>query len=154
MDLQHLLTIPILSKAKVIAGHHGLNRLVQSINIMDAPQFPLPFSHAVRAGDFVYVAGQVGVDPQTLDPIGGIQEQTEQCIRNIEVILQEAGLTLDHIIKATTHLARVEDQAEYNEVYKRMMKEPYPARITVFSGLGPYLIEMEVLAYAPSVRGE
>uniref|UniRef100_UPI0028E28BC6 RidA family protein n=1 Tax=Paenibacillus xylanexedens TaxID=528191 RepID=UPI0028E28BC6 len=78
----------------------------------------------------------------------------EQCIRNIEVILQEAGLILDHIVKVTTHLARVEDQPEYNEVYARMIKQPYPARITVFSGLGPYLIEMEVLAYAPSIRGE
>lgn len=119
-----------------------------------APKFPLPFSHAVRAGDFVYVAGQVGVDPQTLKPIGGIKEQTEQCIRNIEVILQEAGLTLNHIVKATTHLARVEDQPAYNEVYEQMIAPPFPARITVFSGLGPYLIEMEVLAYAPSVRGE
>lgn len=124
------------------------------IHASAAPKFPLPFSHAIRAGDLVYVAGQVGVDPQTLEPIGGIKEQTEQCIRNIEVILQEAGLTLDHIVKATTHLARVEDQPEYNEVYARMIKQPYPARITVFSGLGPYLIEMEVLAYAPSVRGE
>ena len=75
------------------------------IHASAAPKFPLPFSHAVRAGDFLYVAGQVGVDPQTLEPIGGIKEQTEQCIRNIEVILQEAGLTLDHIVKATTHLA-------------------------------------------------
>jgi len=119
-----------------------------------APRFPLPFSHAVRAGDFVYVAGQVGVDPATLAPIGGIKEQTAQCIRNIEVILQEAGLTLDHIVKITTHLARTEDQDDYNEVYRERIAEPHPARITVFSGLGPYLIEMEALAYAPSKRGE
>ncbi|RXZ78460.1 RidA family protein [Paenibacillaceae bacterium] len=119
-----------------------------------APKFPLPFSHAVRAGDFVYVAGQVGVEPTTLEPVGAIREQTAQCIRNIEVILQEAGLTLDHIVKATTHLSRPEDQDDYNAVYEQMIQAPYPARITVFSGLGPYLIEIEVLAYAPSKRGE
>ncbi|WP_138754933.1 RidA family protein [Paenibacillus sinopodophylli] len=119
-----------------------------------APKFPLPFSHAVRAGDFVYVAGQVGVDPQTLEPIGGIREQTAQCIRNIEVILKEAGLSLEHIVKVTTHLSRTEDQAAYNEVYAELITAPYPARITVFSGLGPYLIEIEVMAYAPSKRGE
>ncbi len=119
-----------------------------------APSFPLPFSHAVRAGDFVYVAGQVGVDPQTLDPIGGIREQTAQCIKHIEAILKEAGLSLDHIVKITTHLARTEDQDGYNEVYERMIAAPFPARITVFSGLGPYLIEMEALAYAPSKRGD
>ncbi|WP_337100304.1 RidA family protein [Paenibacillus sp. YIM B09110] len=119
-----------------------------------APKFPLPFSHAVRAGDLVYVAGQVGVNPQTLEPLGDIREQTAQCIRNIEAILQEAGLTLDHIVKVTTHLASTEDQDAYNAVYEDMIAAPHPARITVFSGLGPYLIEMEVLAYAPSKRGE
>lgn len=118
-----------------------------------APKFPLPFSHAVQAGDFVYVAGQVGVDPQTLEPVGGIREQTEQCIRNIEAVLEAAGLTLDHIVKITAHLSHTEDQDEYNSVYERMIAAPYPARITVFSGLGPYRIEMEALAYAPSKRG-
>ncbi|OMF29063.1 YjgF-like translation initiation inhibitor [Paenibacillus sp. FSL H8-0548] len=117
-----------------------------------APQFPLPFSHAVQAGDFVYVAGQVGVNPETLEPVGGIEEQTAQCIRNIEVILQEVGLSLEHIVKVTTHLSQLEDQAAYNEVYAKLITKPYPARITVFSGLGPYLIEMEVMAYAPSKR--
>lgn len=119
-----------------------------------APKFPLPFSHAIRVGDMVYVAGQVGVNPATLEPLEGIKQQTEQCIRNIEVILQEAGLTLDHIVKITTHLATMDDQDGYNEVYASMIAEPYPARITVTSGLGPYLIEMEALAYAGSRRGE
>ncbi|MHA6482822.1 RidA family protein [Paenibacillus sp. strain BS8-2] len=119
-----------------------------------APKFPLPFSHAIRAGEMVYVAGQVGVDPETLEPLDGIRKQTEQCIRNIEVILQEAGLTLDHIIRINTHLATMEDQAAYNEVYAEMISAPYPVRMTVSSGLGPFLIEMEATAYAGSKRGE
>ncbi|GBF75311.1 RidA family protein [Paenibacillus sp. 598K] len=119
-----------------------------------APKFPLPFSHAVQAGDMIYVAGQVGVNPATLEPLDGIREQTAQCIRNIEAILQEAGLTLDHIVRITTHLASLDDQPVYNEVYASMLKPPYPARMTVSSSLGPYLIEMEATAYVGSKRGE
>jgi 2-iminobutanoate/2-iminopropanoate deaminase len=119
-----------------------------------APKFPLPFSHAIRVGDMVYVAGQVGVDPATLVPLDGIRRQTEQCIRNIEVILEEAGLTLDHIVKINTHLASMDDQEAYNDVYAAMIKAPYPTRMTVSSGLGPFLIEMEATAYAGSKRGE
>jgi len=125
------------------------------IETKTAPKFPLPFSQGIRAGDFLFLAGQVGVDPETLLPVGEtIQEQTQQCISNIESILQEAGLSLDHVVKATTHLRYMEDMPAYNSVYQEVFKPPYPARTTVVSGLDPYLIEIEVIAYVPSVRGE
>lgn len=125
------------------------------IKAMDAPQFPLPFSHAIQAGDFVYVSGQVGVDPATLEVSGDtIEEQTEQCIRNIETILKAAGLTLDHVIKVNAHLSSGDLTAKYNEAYARMFNAPYPTRTTVTSGIGKYLIEIDVIAYAPSRRGE
>lgn len=120
-----------------------------------APQFPLPFSHALRAGDFVYVSGQVGVDPETRELVGEtIEAQTMQCIRNIESILQEANLTLDHVIKVNTHLSRLTDAPAYNKVYATLFSKPYPTRTTVESGLGNYLIEIDVIAYAPTRRGE
>jgi 2-iminobutanoate/2-iminopropanoate deaminase len=127
----------------------------KAIHADRAPQFPLPFSHAVRAGDFVYVSGQVGVNPVTQE-IGGpsIEEQTEQTIRNIEIILEAAGLTLDHVVKTNAHLTHAEDIPKYNAVYERMLKSPYPARTTVRSGIGDYLIEIDVIAYALSRRGE
>ncbi|RKN84186.1 RidA family protein [Paenibacillus ginsengarvi] len=121
----------------------------------NAPQFPLPFSHALRAGDFVYVSGQVGVNPQTREVVGStIEEQTAQCIRNIETILEAAGLTLDHVIKANAHLSSSADTPAYNKVYETMFSKPYPTRTTVQSGIGSYLIEIDVIAYAPTRRGE
>lgn len=125
------------------------------IHAKEAPQFPLPFSHAVRAGDFVYVSGQVGVDPATRELVGDtIEAQTVQCIRNIELILQAEGLTFDHVIKTNAHLSNGSDIPAYNRAYEQAVKAPYPARTTVVSGIGTYLIEIDVIAYAGSRRGE
>lgn len=125
------------------------------IKAANAPQFPLPFSHALRAGDFVYVSGQVGVNPQTRELVGDtIEAQTEQCVRNIETILQAADLTLDHVIKVNAHLSDLRNGPAYNEIYRKLFNAPYPTRTTVESGLGGYLIEIDVIAYAPSRRGE
>lgn len=125
------------------------------IKTNQAPQFPLPFSQALRAGDFVYVSGQVGVDPETRELVGEtIEAQTAQCVRNIEAILREAGLTLDHVIKVNAHLSDLNDVPAYNKVYETLFNPPYPTRTTVQSGLGKYLIEIDVIAYARSRRGE
>jgi 2-iminobutanoate/2-iminopropanoate deaminase len=125
------------------------------IKASGAPQFPLPFSHAIRAGDFVYVSGQVGVIPETREVAGDtIEEQTIQCVKNIETILQAAGLTLDHVIKVNAHLSSMDDVPAYNKVYETLFNKPYPARTTVQSGIGKYLIEIDVVAYAPTRRGE
>lgn len=125
------------------------------IKANDAPQFPLPFSHALRAGDFVYVSGQVGVDPVTREVVGDtIEAQTEQSVRNIETILKAAGLTLDHVIKVNAHLTSISDSPAYNKTYEKLFSKPYPTRTTVQSGLGNYLIEIDVIAYAPTRRGE
>ena len=127
----------------------------QPIHTNQAPEFPLPFSQALRAGDFVYVSGQVGVDPGTRQVVGStIGEQTVQCLRNIETILQAAGLTLDHVVKTNAFLSRPEDIPGYNQAYEQTMKRPFPARTTVVSGIGDYLVEIDVVAYAPSFRGE
>lgn len=125
----------------------------KAVHSATAPQFPLPFSHAVVAGDYVYVSGQVGVDPQTLALAGNtIEEQTKQCLRNVELILQEQGLTLDHVVKANAYIGRVEDIAGYNATYREVFRAPYPARTSVPVFLGDYLVEIDVVAYAPSPR--
>lgn len=124
-----------------------------TIHSAKAPQFPLPFSHAVVAGDYVYVSGQVGVDPQTLAVAGStIEEQTKQCLRNVETILQEQGLTLDHVVKVNAYIGRVEDIAGYNNAYCETFHAPYPARTSVPVFLGDYLVEIDVVAYSPSPR--
>jgi len=125
----------------------------QAIHVAKAPQFPLPFSHAIVSGDFVYVSGQVGVDPVTKEVVGStIEEQTRQCLRNIEIILEEVGLTLDHVIKANAFVSRTEDFPGYNKTYAEVFKAPYPARTTAPVDLGAYLVEIDVIAYAPSKR--
>ncbi|MGI2294526.1 RidA family protein [Paenibacillus sp. GXUN7292] len=126
----------------------------QPIHTELAPQFPLPFSQALRAGDFVYVSGQVGVDPQTRQVAGStIEEQTAQALRNIETILQAAGLTLDHIVKMNAFLSKYEDFPGYNRTYSEMIKQPFPTRTSIQCGIGDYLVEIDAIAYAPSVRG-
>jgi 2-iminobutanoate/2-iminopropanoate deaminase len=126
----------------------------KAIHSLKAPQFPLPFSHAIIAGDFVYVSGQVGVDPLTREVTGTtIEVQTEQCLRNIELILQEIGLTLDHVIKTNAYLLNQSDIPAYNKAYEIMMKKPFPARTTIQCGIAPYLIEIDVVAYTGSTRG-
>lgn len=126
----------------------------KTIQAAQAPKFPLPFSHAVVAGDFVYVSGQVGVDPATREVVGDtIEAQAEQCLKNIELILRETGLTLDHIVKINAYLLRPSDIPAYNHVYERIINAPYPARTTVQSDIAPYLIEVDAVAYAPAARG-
>lgn len=128
----------------------------KTIHSEQAPQFPLPFSHAVKAGDFVYVSGQVGVEPSTREVVGDtIEEQTKQCFKNVETILQSAGVTMDHVVKVDVHLTDIKNSAKFNEVYQNLFSSPYPARTTVQSGLPtPFMIEVDVVAYAPSRRGE
>jgi 2-iminobutanoate/2-iminopropanoate deaminase len=125
----------------------------KTIHVKQAPQFPLPFSHAIKAGDFVYVSGQVGVDPASNEVVGStIEEQTRQCLRNLEIILQESGLTLDHVIKVNAYVRFTDDFAGYNKTYAEVFKAPYPARTTASVDLGGYLVEIDVVAYAPTTR--
>jgi 2-iminobutanoate/2-iminopropanoate deaminase len=127
----------------------------QHIHTNLAPEFPLPFSQALRAGDFVYVSGQVGVDPATREVAGEtIEEQTVQCLRNIETILEAAGLSLDHIVKINAFLSRQEDFPGYNEAYENVMKKPFPTRTSIGCSIGSYLVEIDAIAYAATRRGE
>lgn len=127
----------------------------KAIKVEKAPKFDLPFSHAIKSGDFVYVSGQVGVDPETLIVVGeGIKEQTEQCIKNIETILKDQGLTLEHIIKVNVFLADSKYSKEFNETYTNIMQPPYPTRTTVSGGLSNYLIEIDCVAYTKAKRSE
>lgn len=115
--------------------------------------FPFAFSQAVRAGDLVFVSGQVGDDLETFEVVGNtIEEQTRQCLKNIEMILAEAGLTLNHVVRVSAYLSRPEDFEKFNQVYSEVFNKPYPARITGYVDMREYRIEMEVIADATSVR--
>lgn len=94
-----------------------------------APAAIGPYSQAIEASGFVYVSGQLPIDPNTgTFPDGGIKEQTRQSILNAQAILNSAGLELANVVKTTVLLADISDFASMNEVYSEYFKEPFPAR--------------------------
>jgi 2-iminobutanoate/2-iminopropanoate deaminase len=97
-----------------------------------APAAIGPYSQAVRAGDTIYVSGQLGLDPKSGDLVkGGIAVQVGQVLENIRAILQAAGLDLDQVVKTTVFLADMNEFAEMNDVYAGFFKDNPPARETV-----------------------
>lgn len=101
----------------------------EAIRTDDAPAAAGPYSQAIRAGDLVFTAGQLGLDPRTgefaADDVGA---QAEQALRNLEAILAAAGSGLDRLVKVTVFLAEIGDWPAVNEVYERLVPEPFPAR--------------------------
>jgi len=108
-------------------------------------------SPAVRAGDFVYVSGQVPVDSDGVVVQGGIAEQTDQVLRNIAAALALAECTMDDVVKTTVWLEDARDFGAFNAVYARHFPTNPPARTTVESRLMIDIkIEIEAIAYRPA----
>ena len=115
-----------------------------------APFEGAPYSQAIRAGDLVFVAGQVPIDPATGALVdGAIREQTDQAFRNVAAILEAAGSDLANLVKTTVFLASFDDFAGMNEVYARYAGDRPPARSTVEVSKLPAgaLVEIEVVAH-------
>ncbi len=93
-----------------------------------APAALGPYSQAVIAGGFVFCSGTAGIDPVTGDVADGIEAQTEQALRNLAAILDEAGSSLRDVVKTTIFYTNVDDFAVLNAVYARHMPDPPPAR--------------------------
>jgi len=104
----------------------------QSISSKDAPTAIGPYSPAVRAGQLLFVSGQVPLDPVTGQMVpGGIAEQTRRVLDNIGALLAAAGRSFGHVVRTTIFLADMNDFAAVNEIYGQYFSEPYPARATV-----------------------
>ena len=116
-----------------------------------APFQGAPYSQAIRAGGFVFVAGQLGLAGKEIVP-GGITPQTEQVMANLRAILEAAGSSLDSVVKTTVFLQSLDDFAGMNEVYARHIGERPPARSTVEVARLPSgaLVEIEAIALATS----
>jgi 2-iminobutanoate/2-iminopropanoate deaminase len=113
-----------------------------------APFQGAPYSQGIVAGDFVFVSGQLGIDPTTGDLVdGGIAEQTERVLLNLQAILEEAGSGLDRLVKTTIFLADLGDFGGLNEVYARFVGETPPARATFQVAALPSgaLVEIEAI---------
>jgi 2-iminobutanoate/2-iminopropanoate deaminase len=115
-----------------------------------APFKGAPYSQAIRAGGLVFVAGQVGMRPGESEPVGStIEEQTEQTFANLRAILDEAGSSLDRLVKTTVYLTTLENFQAMNDVYRRYAGETPPARATVEAGLpAGFLVEIDAVALA------
>lgn len=101
----------------------------KAIATTQAPAAIGPYSQAIEANGFVYLSGQLPIDPATgLFPEGGIKEQTRQSLLNAQAILREAGLDLGNVVKTTVLLADIADFGPMNEVYSEMFQAPFPAR--------------------------
>ena len=112
----------------------------------------MPLSPGVKAGDFVFVSGQVGYeDPKTGRQLESIEDQTAQCLDNVKAVLEAAGSALADIVKVNIYLKNAADFEKMNEVYRRYFKKDLPARCTVVPALTQpmMLIEIECIAYSP-----
>ena len=108
-----------------------------------------PYSAAVWAGDLLYLSGQTPVDPKTGELISGdVEAQTHRAFDNLEAVLGDAGLTMDHVIKCNVYLTDMANFAAMNAAYGKRFAKPYPARTTVAVRALPRnaLVEVEMIA--------
>ena len=122
------------------------------IRAADAPAPKGAYSHAIRAGDLVFVSGQGPIDPETGEVReGSIEQQTELTLRNVEAIARAAGGSLADVVKVSAYLASLDEFAGYNAAYERMFAAtPRPARTTVGAALIGIRVEIDAVLYLPA----
>ena len=123
--------------------------MMKVISTKKAPAAIGPYSQAIQVGNLVYTSGQIPIDPSTGAFVeGGIKEQTRQSLTNVKAILEEAGLSMNNVIKTTVFMADMNDFADMNAIYAKFFTEPYPARSAVAVKALPKgaLVEIEVVA--------
>ncbi len=114
-----------------------------------APFQGAPYSQGIVAGDLVFVSGQLGIDPAQGQVVeGGIVEQTEQTMKNLAAVLEEAGTSLENAVMVSIFLVDLGDFQAMNEVYARHLSEPYPARATVQIAALPSGARVEIAVIA------
>ncbi|HDJ50649.1 MAG TPA: RidA family protein [Thermoprotei archaeon] len=129
--------------------------MVEIIFTENAPRPVGPYSQAIRAGSFLFIAGQIPIDPKTGKVIGeDIKEQGRRALENIKAIVEEAGGRIRDIVKVNVYIRDIKLFGEFNEVYSEFFKEHRPARAVVeVSGLPKdVLVEIEAIAYLPRRR--
>ena len=122
---------------------------MQMINTDKAPKAIGPYSQAVKYENFLFVSGQIALDPKTGELVGStVEEQTKQVMENIKAILEEAELNFNHVVKTTIYLKDISDFDKVNRVYGEYFPEHKPARATVEVSNLPKgaLVEIEVIA--------
>ena len=124
--------------------------MLKKISTKNAPSAIGPYSQAVAAGDFLYVSGQIPIDPATGNLVeGGIQEQSTQSLKNVKAIVEAAGCTLADVVKTTVLLKNISDFAPMNEIYGTFFTGDCPARAAFAVADIPKgaLVEIEAVVY-------
>jgi 2-iminobutanoate/2-iminopropanoate deaminase len=121
----------------------------QVIKSEKAPAVVGPYSQAIKAGNLIFCAGQIGMDPKTNTLAEGVENQTRQALENLKSVLKEAGVDLSNAVKTNVYLADMNDFAAMNEIYGSFFTKPYPARATIGAAKLPKgaLVEMDCIAY-------
>ncbi len=119
----------------------------QAIQTPDAPQAIGTYSQAIRAGSTVYLSGQIGLDPATMQVVEGIDAQIHRVFRNLQAVATVAGASLDDAVKLTVFLTDLAHFARLNEIMAQYLKPPYPARSAVGVSQLPRgaLVEIEAI---------
>ncbi len=126
----------------------------EAIHTDAAPAAAGPYSQAVRAGDLVFTAGQLGLDPATGELAGAdVAAQAERALQNLAAILEAAGSGMDRLVKVTVFLANIADWPAVNEVYARLVPQPYPARSAFAVRDLPKAARVEIEAVAVTTDG-
>ncbi|MEW8955630.1 RidA family protein [Clostridium sp.] len=120
------------------------------ISTKNAPGAIGPYSQAIKIGELVYTSGQLPVDPATGNVSDDVKEQARQSLANVKAILEEAGTTMNKVVKTTVFIKDMNDFAAINEVYSTFFAEPFPARSCVEVARLPkdVKVEIEVIALA------
>lgn len=119
----------------------------QPIHTTDAPQAIGTYSQAIRAGNTLYLSGQIGLDPKTMQVVEGFEAQAHQVFRNLQAVAHAAGSNLDRATKLTVFLADMANFPKLNEIMAQYVRQPYPARSAVGVSQLPRgaLVEVEAI---------
>jgi len=122
----------------------------KAIQSKSAPAAIGTYSQAIHAGDTVYLSGQIGLDPASMQLAEGIDAQTHRVFRNLAAVADAAGLTLDHAVRMTVYLTDLAHFARVNEIMAQYVREPFPARAAVgVAGLPRgALVEVDAILHA------
>ena len=117
----------------------------QAISAPDAPKAMGAYSPAIRAGNLLFVSGQIPIDPASGNLVSGdITAQAEQVMRNLSALLKAAGIGFEHVVKTTVYLADMNEFAAMNAVYGKYVVDPPPARSTVQVARLPKDVRVEI----------
>jgi len=133
----------------VFAKTGGNNPMKQEVKTEKAPRAIGPYSQGIVANGFVFVSGQIAIDPASGElNTGTFEDQTRQVLKNLGAVLEAAGSSFDHVVKATVFLQDMNDFSRMNQVYGEFFRSPFPARAAVQVARLPRDVKVEIEAIA------